>query len=267
MKYSLPFYVGNKYLDMVDEIMIKYDADNESSLIDFLDEHPNQRIVLRIAKENKMTNKNYQFLQAIVKQYAERAVVIRFEELVDIGKRFSLPHFFLYYCNDIEQVLTLQNMGVTDVYITGNLCYQLKDIKDRIKCNIRVYPNVAQSSIEQSDAYTKFFIRPEDVKTFEPYIDYFEFYTDDVRRAADLYKIYCVQGHFEGDLSHIISGFPPFEVYNECIDPLFAIEKLNCHKACVYWGKDCKICEKWLHLAQTLYNKKYTIKINKQSGD
>ena len=54
MKYSLPFYVGNKYLDMVDEIMIKYDADNESSLIDFLDEHPNQRIVLRIAKENKI---------------------------------------------------------------------------------------------------------------------------------------------------------------------------------------------------------------------
>ena len=52
MKYSLPFYVGNKYLDMADEIMIRYDADSESSLMNFLDEHPNQRVVLRIAKNN-----------------------------------------------------------------------------------------------------------------------------------------------------------------------------------------------------------------------
>lgn len=265
MKYSLPFYVGNKYLDMADEIMIKYDADSESSLMGFLDEHPNQRVVLRIAKKNKMTDSNYQFLQAIVKQYAEGAVVIRFEELVDSGIKFTLPHFFLYYCNDIEQALTLQNMGVTDIYVTGNLCYQLKNLKEKIKCNIRVYPNWAQSSIEQSNPYTKFFIRPEDVKMFEPYIDYFEFYTDDVRAAADLYKVYCVKGHFEGDLSKIITGFPPAQIYNECIDPLLAADRLKCNKTCVYWGSSCKICEKWFHLAQTLYNKKYTIKLTKSS--
>ena len=266
MKYSLPFYTENPYLQMADEIVIKYDAKDETSLIDFLDAHQNQRVVLRIAADNQMTDKNYQFLQIIIKQYTANNVVIRFDEITDIGARFNLPHFFLYHCNDMEQALVLQKMGVTDVYITGNLCYQLEDLKKKLKCNIRVYPNVVQSSIEQSDPYTKFFIRPENIKLFEHYVDYIEFYTDDVKWAAALYNIYCIQGHFEGWLELIITGFPQHLIKNECIDDSFALNRLNCHKACVYWSK-CKVCESWFNLAQTLYNNKYVIKLKYKDKD
>lgn len=260
MKYSLPFYVGNPYLQKVDEITIKYDASSEASLMDFLDEHMGQRIVLKIAKNNHLTDKNYQFLQAVVKQYAEGSLVLRFNELTNVGTKFRLPHFFGYSCTDLEQALALDKKGVTDIYVTDNLCYRLKDLKDKVKCNIRVYPNVAQSSIEYSDPYTKFFIRPEDVKIFEPYIDYLEFQVDDIKRTASLYNIYCVQGTFEGDLAEIITGFPRFQVHNECIDPFLAAERLNCRKSCVYWN-DCNLCEKWFQLAQTLYNKKFVISL------
>lgn len=259
MKYNLPFYVGNPYLDLVDEISIRYDAEYEPSLIDFLDEHKNQRVVLRIAANNKLTDENYKFLQTIVKQYAEGMVVLRFESLDDVGTKYGLPHFFYYHCTDIEQVLTLQNMGVTDVYITGNLCYQLDTLRQLVTCNIRVYPNIAQSSIEQSNPYTKFFIRPEDVKVYEPYIDYLEFYTDDIVRAAELYNIYYMQKGFIGRLELIITGFPAFKVHNECIEQGLAYERLHCHKTCSYWSK-CKLCEKYFDLAQVAYNNQYIIK-------
>ena len=263
MKYSLPFYVGNPYLQKADEISIKYDVSSEVSLIDFLDEHIGQRIVLRIAKNNHLTDKNYQFLQAVVKQYAEGTVVLCFEELTSIGTNFRLPHFFKYYCTDIEQALALAEKGVTDIYVTDNLCYWLKEVRDKVKCNIRVFPNWAQSSIDLSNPYTKFFIRPEDVNLFEPYIDYLEFYTTNVKLAADLYEIYCIKKSYTGWLEILITGLPHIQVHNECIDPLLATERLNCHKSCTYWS-NCKLCEKWFSLAQTLYNAKYVIKLKEQ---
>lgn len=266
MKYSLPFYTTNPHLNTVDEIMIKYDADSEPSLIDFLDEHKNQRVILRISKNNKMKSDNYHFLQSIVQNYPKGNVIIRFDELNSIGKEYALPHFFNYYCTDKEQARVLDKQGVTDIYITGNLCYQLVDLREEIKCNIRVFPNIAQSSIETSNSYTKFFIRPEDIKIYEKYIDYIEFYTDDVKRAAGLYNIYCIQGKYEGALEEVIDGLPAFIAHNECIDPLFALERLRCRKACAYWS-NCKLCEHWFNLAQTLYNKKYTIKLSDKGSD
>lgn len=266
MKYSLPFYTTNPYLKQVDEISIRYDEFCEPSLMDFLDEHIGQRVVLRIARDNKMTAKNYQFLQAIVKQYAEGAVVLRFESLDDSGVKYGLPHFFYYYCNDIEQAIELEKQGVTDVYITGNLCYWLPELRRRLHCNIRVYPNIAQSSIDCSDPYTKFFIRPEDVKLFEPYIDYFEFYTEDCTRAADLYRIYHINKYYEGRLEMLITGFPQFLIHNECLDQGLAAEKLYCHKNCIY-GSNCQTCKKWFNLAQSLYNNKYTISLQKDKSE
>lgn len=262
MNYSLPFYVGNPYLDTVDELSIKYDAENEQSLTNFLDKHTHQRIVLKIAKENKLTEKNYLFLGQIVKMYAAGSVVCRFDSLNLSAAQQALPHFFNYYCYDIEQVQTFNTLGVTDIYITGNLCFQLPQIKKQFNnCNIRVFPNVAQSSMLETDNRKKFFIRPEDVSLFEGYVDYLEFYTPDVRQAAALYKIYKVQKRYSSWLSDIVTNAPK-NIHNDCLTSVLAEERVHCNKACVYYGRKCAICESCFNLAETLYTKQHTIVLN-----
>lgn len=263
MKFSIPFYSGNKFLNEVDEITIKYDAEKESALIEFLDEHPNQRVVLRIAKENKMKAENYQYLAQIARLRGEGTFAVRFEQMTDLGRQYGLPHFFLYYCDTAEQASVLAEMGVSDIYVTANLCYQLSSLAEHIKCNIRLFPNIAQSSIEQSDPYTKFFIRPEDLEIYEPYIDYIEFYTEDVKRAAVLYEIYAKRKEYVGWLEEIITGFPHKEVRNEYVTPAIAKERLECNKNCANRWSNCRLCKKYFELAQTAYNNNFIIKLTK----
>ena len=55
---------------------------------------------------------------------------------------------------------------------------------------IRVFPNVAQSRSE-IPAIKQFFIRPEDLNAYEPYVDIYEFYRVNSSINTDvLYEIY-----------------------------------------------------------------------------
>lgn len=262
MKYSLPFYVGNPYIDTAEEISIKYDAKDERSLTSFLDKHINQRVVIKISKNNKLTEKNYSALQQIIKMYPQETVVCCFESLNLSDVQSQLPHFFDYYCYDIEQIQTLLSLGATDIYVTGNLCFHLPQIKEKFKCNIRVFPNITQSSILESDDEKKFFIRPEDIILFEPYIDYLEFYTSDLKKTALLYKIYKIQKEYSGLLSEIITDAPK-NIYNEYLSPALANERIYCKKSCIYYGRECNICHNCFHMADALYTKQHTIVLNK----
>ena len=68
------------------------------------------------------------------------------------------------------------------MYITNEFAFNMIDISKVCYLNstmIRVYPNIAQTSARKTstiDSLTKFFIRPEDVMFYEPYVDVFEFY-------------------------------------------------------------------------------------------
>lgn len=259
MKYSLPFYMDNPYLNKTDEISIKYEAADEPELAAFIDEHPNQRIVLKIAKNHDLTDENFHYLAELFKLYAAGAVVCRFESLTISSAAAALPHFFNFTCRDLEEVMTIAAQGVTDIYIGGNLGYQVKQIRDITSCNIRLYPNLAQSAIDASDPQTKFYIRPEDVEKYEEYIDYLEFYCpSDIRETAQLYKIYAIDHLYNGWLSGIIKGAPK-QIHNACVPNVLIDARLKCNKACVYWQTKCKICEKGYELAQTLYAKLHTL--------
>lgn len=263
MKYSLPFYAGNPYLNKADEISIRYTAADEAALSEFLDQHTHQRVVLRIPQSSGLTDKNYYYLQELFKLYAAGSVICCFDTLTLSSAQAALPHFFAYDCKDIEEIVALAAQGVTDIYVGSNLGYQLDIIRKMVQCNIRFRPNLIQNAFAFSDIETQFFIRPEDIQLYEPYIDYIEFYYINIKDTATAYKAYCINHRYDGWLSNIIFNAPA-KIHNSCVTSVMAAERLKCHKSCVYAQSTCKICAHCYELAQTLYAKLHTIRLNEK---
>lgn len=265
MRFCIPYFRRGKYLQSAEEIKINYDNSKIDSLSEFLANHSKQRVILdTIGAE--MTLKDYAAMAEII---GAANVAIRLEREDADGaaacKQYHLPFFFYDYCYDFDIAIDYARFGVSDIYVTDELCFHLdevkKYIKDKYHCNIRVYPNIGQSSSPLCEKEKLFFIRPEELRLYEDYIDVIEFYDSDTKDKVDkLYKIYALKHKYEGPLIDLIPNGP--NVQNECVPIEFGTSRQTCGRRCKKWSK-CTLCTRYIHLAQTLHAKKYVIKIEK----
>lgn len=261
MKFSLPFYTTSPYNDTIDELMINYTAKNNTGLIEFLSKHPNQRIVLKIEK-GSLTKKDYDFLKTLQISYTDYNFVARLEasdmEGIANAQSAGCRFFINYYCSTYEEVQDLIAMGVTDIYITNFLGFHLDIVKEIFKdINIRVFPNIAQTSSPFGSKFKAFFIPPQALYLYENIIDYIEFYAETPQEATNLFKIYKTKIIYNGDLGNIITNFPKQEVYNETIPIEYFEERVHCRKRCVTGS--CSLCDKFINLAKTIKNTNHKI--------
>ena len=157
----------------------------------------------------------------------------------------------------------LISLGVSDVYIVEELCFEIDKVAEIAHSegvNIRVFPNVAQSSWNDSDGITKFFIRPEDVYLYEPYIDVLEFFNSR-KRENTLYKIYAIEKKWFGQLSELIVGLND-DIDSRYIASEFGDKRRACRKNCVKGGK-CRICDRVVALSQVLEKNNLIVKKDK----
>ena len=108
-----------------------------------------------------------------------------------------------------------------------------------------------------------FYIRPEDVSVYEPYVDYFEFFGK-LDRQAVLYKIYK-EGQWLGSLNELIGGLKN-EIPNVCIVPYFGTARVGCGKRCSY-NKSCEVCSNIKNLAKVLESKDFGITTERKKID
>ena len=129
----------------------------------------------------------------------------------------------------------------SEVYITNMLGFCLEDVKkvcDKQDVGIRVIANLTQSAWENSPNLTKFFIRPEDLDVYTPYVTGFDFIGDSAIQDV-CFKVYS-RGYWYGDLKELIIGF------NESLDSRMLPQqygeyRMNCKKRCVQ-GSRCHLC-------------------------
>lgn len=271
MNYAINWFKGFAYEDEIQEIIIKYDFNKypiltkyASALIDFVkSKRQDLRIVVdvthMIAIELKQTINVFKMCYKIHPNIT--FMISRTVECMRRVEENKLPFFYCEKVNTIDALNQYISEGVTDVYITDELAFFLSDIKYDIcknKVKIRVFPNVAQSSVSRADgikSITKFFIRPEDVKYYEDCVDVMEFFGP-VDKQNTLYKIYKEQS-WKGPLNLIISGYNPEDniEINSSIIPTFGQVRKNCHKRCGYTSSGCQICIAAEHVAKSLAEK------------
>lgn len=260
MKYSIKFYNGCRMLSKADEISIIY-SEKDAQLLKFAKKYKNARIVAdcaNLSQEDfmesleifKTASKNFNF-----------AVRLNFTQknfLPDLNENM-IKYFFADKANTLDKLVGFINLGVSDVYIADELGFYLAEIAQRCHDNgvsVRVFPNVAQSSsLMKGDTFKYFYIRPEDVDIYEPYVDYMEFFGP-VDRQSILFKIYK-EGQWLGSLNTLIIGLDK-EIPNTCIVPYFGQARVKCKKRCLS-NQSCEVCNNIINLAKVLENRDFGI--------
>lgn len=257
MKYCIQFYQNCRYINEVDEITIKY----QKQILKYLETAPKeQRIIIDISKvedENIIDNNLEIFSIAKLKHENLTIKMSKFlSNKCEILKEKNISYFFAEFVDKWDVLMSFIKMGVSDVYIVNELGFELQNVSKVCKknnVNIRVFPNVAQNSYgsndkkDNLDRIKSFFIRPEDIWVYEPYVDVCEFFGP-LDRQSVLYKIYS-SGRWLGSLEELIIGLQ-LPILNKTILLPFGEERLNCRKKC-YYGQ-CLLCEKILSIAKYL---------------
>jgi len=261
MKYCIPYYKNFRYNDNIDEIILNYSTYRES-IIQVLEEqnwNENQRIIIDICLGGvPEIIPTLKMCQKIHENIAIRLDIIQ-EDMVKELKG-KIPFFYVNYAKTNDEVYGMIKRGVSDIYITESLAFNIELIGSYCKymgVNVRVIPNIAQYRAgfrhEILDPY-KFFIRPEDTDLYEAYVDVFEIIAPDDRLSV-IYEIYRNKV-WDGDLKQLIVGldesFP-----NAGMIPLFGPKRLNCRQICMY--EKCSLCKQAKELADKFVENKLSV--------
>ena len=264
MKYSCHYSNKNSSILEFEEVIINYDFEN-IEIIQYLEEHKQQRTILLIRDIQSFIDKQfYTLLNAIkLKGINYNFAVLfydigRFEpinsNLIEAARNLEVDYFFGKVASTFDQLNYLISLGVSDVYITEELgfyCKEVADICHQANISVRAFPNVGQSSAPNTPALKKFFIRPEDVHSYEKYIDVLEFWGPDSRSGIYL-KIYQ-RGVWFGNLDQLILDLGE-EIDSKRILPIFGQQRANCHRKCAQ-GKKCTICNQIVKLSHSFEDK------------
>ena len=275
MKYCINYSNKSHIIDKVDEILIRYDKNKILELFtQFIPAHLNQRVIVQLIEEDNIDT-IVNNLKKIISIYNENKD-IKFDiqlpfynqKFIEELKDTNLKYFFKAAANSWDKFTGLISQNVSDIYITDELAFELDKVaeiahKNNIK--VRIYPNIAQSRWDKLSDILKFFIRPEDIEMYEPYVDVCEFYGDKAQQIDTYYKIYQEDKKWFGDLQEIIIGLDS-KIDSRYIIPRFAEKRIKCGKDCLKGGK-CEMCKRILDLSEQLENAHLIVQIDKEKEE
>ena len=252
MKYCIPFFVGMNSIKEIDEIIIKYKENRYDTLIDFLKERFYVRVIVNML-ERTLTEKDIEFFAALAEKGEYNfSLLLSYhanKDLIPQLKETKIRYFFQEYCAEWGAVAAFIEMGVSDIYVVNDLGFELRKVSEfahSVGVKVRAFPNVAQEMYPSTDPITRFFIRPEDIHLYEPYIDVCEIFGD-AGITENIYYIYK-DGKWVGAINGLISN-----VEEDCVNTFllenFAFPRINCGRKCKK-GKDCNFCMKKVKIAK-----------------
>lgn len=272
MKFCLNYRKAHEKLMMsADELNITYNK-KDTTLVDFLELYMGKRINIKIEDlEDFKATDEINKIAAIVEKYSDINISLKLPkvdmEFIDLLKEKNIPYFIGTFVNNWDVFRGLINLGVTDIYIVEDLGFELdtcSKIAHENHVKIRVFPNIAQSTWKNSEPIKKFFIRPEDVIQYEPYVDVIEF-MGNVEKEGVLLEIYRDNKEWFGPLYELISDLDS-EIDSRFIIPRFAETRIKCGKRCLK-GAPCTMCNTVDTLSKTLKDRNLIVTNIKEIED
>lgn len=260
MKVCIEWRKNFKYLPQVDEFNINYKENKTKQLIDFLNIYAkSQRVNIRV--DNKIPKNDILFLDSIYKE-KNYNIAILFETAypeqipLEMFKELSVPFFFEVGVESWDRLNELISLGVSDIYITGDLGFNLFNVAKYVPANIhlRCFVNLCQAEWDDSKGLKTFFIRPEDIDYYGKIIDVFEFFKS-VEEQNVLYDVYFHDKEWNGNLREIIKGLKRDINSYYILGDEFGRTRAECQRKCIKGG-NCQMCDRLAELADSLENSK-----------
>lgn len=235
---------NSKYKGQADEICCPY---NQLGLIiPFIKSHSKKRF--NIIANNSATVQDIIEQVVLLKDYIDNYTIECSEiktccALIDQGYNAYLK----YPVTDWEMIMSLIEVGVSDILIDGPLCFQnneLLQLKNEYNIKIRVIPTFSSNAALTENKINTAYIRPEDLKQYTA-IDVLDFnYNINLEQEQKdaQYSIYA-RGTFTFDIGQLIDGLPA--VNNLLFKEDFAQTRLNCRQSCKTPHGTCKFCDRY----------------------
>ena len=262
MKYCVNFSKSFNYLNQVDELRIVINKNTKQNPLPFMAEYSDKRIII-CAEE--MSDYLVKCLAGARKEHPEFnftvAINLKDRMFIENLQKNNIPFFFNTKVTDWDTLQGFLSFGVSDMYIAENLGFELDKVAailHKSGVQVRVFPNVAQSAYDNTPSLKQFFIRPDDISTYEPFVDVCEFYGNK-NQISTYYKIYAIDKKWFGPLKEIIIGFN-HDLDSRFVLPPFAQRRIKCGKKC-FKGEPCNICDRIASAAKTLENNGLLVKI------
>jgi hypothetical protein len=270
MKYCVPYSKNFKYNSEIDEVIVHFDREHNSDIFVHILKSPenfkDKRYIFFILDFDYF--EEYKFYESISLLKNKINFALMFvnyssdkEEVLNILRDNQIPFFFETRVKDWDTLHGLIDLGISDVYIVEEMGFQLNQIVKYTKpanIQIRTFANVAQTAWKQSNSLKSFFIRPEDVKYYENYIDVIEFFAKETNQYEVLYKIYAKDRKWFGELKELIIGFNQ-DLDSRNLPSEIFIPRISCGKKCIK-GEKCSICDLAMDLSNTFKKEKIYIK-------
>jgi len=160
----------------------------------------------------------------------------------------NIPAYLDFPVTDWETFSNLADWGVTDILIDGPLGFQMEQLskrKENIKIRVRPHASV-NASLSMDDNENSFFIRPEDIDTYSPFVDIIEIFCENKETEETVFNIYKRKS-FNSDLSLLIKQLN-YSVNNPLIMPDFVQYRLNCGQVCKRSPGRCQMCKNVLDM-------------------
>lgn len=140
-------------MDQADEIIIKYDNNKKEALIDFLKDHPSQRIIIDVINfdEFEASRSNVFIFTTLKRQDNLSNWALRFDveldrinevetylernnfHILDENGKCNIDYFYKAGMETFEQLDGLLRTPVSDVYIINSLAFDLERVKEKIQ--------------------------------------------------------------------------------------------------------------------------------------
>ena len=248
MRYCLSSRLGPRYLAQCDEIKIKYK--DRRGLPDLAHKYSKATMILMPPETGEI---DWDEIERIY-HAANQRMLLNVSSVNDakIAKSKNIS-FMLntevcsYY--DLRGVIAL---GAKSAYIGAPLFFDLLPIQ-QYDIELRVIPTQVYNSQlpHKGEEYAGTWLRPEDVDTYEGFIDTLEFEDDcPIEREETLFKIYHDTKEWKTRMDLL---FPQInsEALNRLIDPHLVYRRLECRQKCMRDGR-CHACLTALKLASII---------------
>lgn len=272
---AVPFKLHFPQMDNVSEFNIKYTPDKNSfeKLIEFIKTYDaDYRINIEFPQDIDMSViKSVNSISDNVYIRVTRNILYHLDKIVNTECKF-----FMDATLPVSSLIVLHDMiklGVTDVYIADDLCYNLDEVSEYchennvgLRCVLNLIPS---TSLNKGTDPKSMFYRPQDITFLMERYDCFEFDCGDPFDQYvfnSLYRAWFVQSWWDGNLKEINKDLK-IDIPNNALLEAFTFYKSTCKLRCIKSNAHCHKCELTLKLANTLKEKKLRIKYDSKIKD
>lgn len=247
MKICLNAKQTDEYLSRADEILFHFQ--DREAIPDFVVKYPGKTIILTYYDSDV-----YEEVLSEIQKYAELVPGLFLLATNNLSLAYwckdkGIQFYLAYPITSYDELTAALAMGSYYVRLGAPLFFDMDYIHTYFsEARIRLIPNIAyDDAYIHENGIAGTWIRPEDLKMYEPYAEVLEFADANLKKEQALFRIYIEDRKWPGDLNMLITNFNHKGV-NRMIPSEVTEKRLNCRQICSS-RRRCRICSQALRLA------------------